>query len=337
MTIPAEKKIEIASYLLAGIGLFLILDFGLLVGMLAGLLVYNLVEFGSRGLARLGVLPAVGRVALFVVITVGFISAVVFGVVSLVSSMANGSEGLGALLTKMAEVVETIRGHLPPEINSYLPSNMADWQVTISSWLRSNAKELGSVGHDVGVVLFRLVAGMIIGGLVGIHGSIRRSKLRPLSQALHDRFVFLGVAFRRIVFSQIRISALNTALTAIFLLLILPLLGEPPPLAKTLIVVTFVAGLLPIIGNLISNTAITLIVLSVSLKDALCALAFLVIIHKLEYFVNARIVGGQIRAHAWEILSAMVIMEAIFGIPGLVAAPIYYAYVKDELTAKGLT
>jgi len=28
-------------------------------------------------------------------------------------------------------------------------------------------------------------------------------------------------------------------------------------------------------------------------------------------------------------------MEAVFGIAGLVAAPIYYAYLKDELTAAG--
>jgi predicted PurR-regulated permease PerM len=69
---------------------------------------------------------------------------------------------------------------------------------------------------------------------------------------------------------------------------------------------------------------------------ALGSLAFLVLIHKLEYFVNARIVGTQIRARAWELLVAMLTMEAAFGIPGLVAAPIYYAYLKDELKSRGL-
>jgi hypothetical protein len=29
------------------------------------------------------------------------------------------------------------------------------------------------------------------------------------------------------------------------------------------------------------------------------------------------------------------VMESAFGIAGLVAAPIYYAYLKDELTAAG--
>jgi len=29
------------------------------------------------------------------------------------------------------------------------------------------------------------------------------------------------------------------------------------------------------------------------------------------------------------------VMESAFGLPGLVAAPIYYAYLKDELAARG--
>jgi len=30
----------------------------------------------------------------------------------------------------------------------------------------------------------------------------------------------------------------------------------------------------------------------------------------------------------------MLIMESAFGLPGIVAAPIYYAYLKDELVAR---
>jgi predicted PurR-regulated permease PerM len=32
----------------------------------------------------------------------------------------------------------------------------------------------------------------------------------------------------------------------------------------------------------------------------------------------------------------MLVMEAIFGIVGVVAAPIYYAYLKNELKAQNL-
>ena len=59
--------------------------------------------------------------------------------------------------------------------------------------------------------------------------------------------------------------------------------------------------------------------------------AFLILIHKLEYFLNARIVGGQIEARTWELLVAMLVMEAAFGLQGVIAAPIFYAYIKREL------
>ena len=74
--------------------------------------------------------------------------------------------------------------------------------------------------------------------------------------------------------------------------------------------------------------------LSVSPFVALGSLVYLVAIHKLEYFLNARIVGTRIEARAWELLLAMLLMEAAFGIAGLIAAPIYYAYLKDELMAR---
>jgi len=105
---------------------------------------------------------------------------------------------------------------------------------------------------------------------------------------------------------------------------------------KTMIVITFVAGLLPVIGNLISNTVIVIVSLANSLAVAIASLTYLVVIHKLEYFLNAKIIGTQIHSRAWELLIAMLVMEAAFGLGGVVAAPIYYAYIKAELAERGL-
>ena len=138
-------------------------------------------------------------------------------------------------------------------------------------------------------------------------------------------------AFRRIVFAQVKISAINSVFTGIFLLVILPIFHDRLPLSKTLVLVTFIVGLLPVIGNLVSNTIIVAVALSVSFPAAVMALVFLILIHKLEYFLNARIVGGQIEARTWELLVAMLVMEAAFGLQGVIAAPIFYAYIKREL------
>jgi predicted PurR-regulated permease PerM len=191
-------------------------------------------------------------------------------------------------------------------------------------------------GTDLGRVLAHILIGMVIGGLLSLETARSRESGGPLVDEIARLALRLNNAFRRVVFAQIWISTINTGLTALYLAIVLPLFGIHLPFTKTLIVLTFVIGLLPIIGNLISNTVIFIVSLSHSLVVAMAALAYLIVIHKLEYFLNARIIGSQIRAKAWEILLALLVLEAAFGIPGLVAAPIYYAFLKDELDEKGL-
>ncbi len=118
--------------------------------------------------------------------------------------------------------------------------------------------------------------------------------------------------------------------------ILLPLAGVKLPFVFTLILLTFIAGLIPVLGNILSNTVIVVVSLGYSLPVAGASLVFLVVIHKLEYFVNARIVGWQIQAHSWELLIAMLLMESAFGLPGIVAAPIYYAWGKAELREQAL-
>ena len=116
--------------------------------------------------------------------------------------------------------------------------------------------------------------------------------------------------------SQLWISLLNTTFTAIYLVIGLHLFGVHLPLTKTMIAITFIVGLLPIIGNLTSNTIVVVVSLAHSPAVAVASLVFLVVIHKLEYFLGARIVGSRIKSQIWELLIAMMVMEALFGVPG---------------------
>jgi predicted PurR-regulated permease PerM len=81
---------------------------------------------------------------------------------------------------------------------------------------------------------------------------------------------------------------------------------------------------------------IVVISLGVSFGVGVASLIFLVLIHKAEYFMNARIVGHEVQATAWELLIAMLLMEAVFGVAGLVAAPVVYAWIKAEAKAQGM-
>ncbi len=217
----------------------------------------------------------------------------------------------------MAEIIENSRELLPVWAAAWLPQgDDSVIRAGLVEWLRTHAQDLRKFGGDAGRGLLHFIIGIIIGSFIALREARPHQTLAPLAQAMCERVHRLGDAFRRVVFAQVRISALNALLTGIYLLLVLPAFGVQLPFTKTMIIVTFVVGLLPVLGNLISNTVIVVISLSHSLHAAAGSLAFLVIIHKLEYFVNARIIGGQIQARAWELLIAMLVMEAAFGVPG---------------------
>jgi predicted PurR-regulated permease PerM len=236
----------------------------------------------------------------------------------------------------MAEIIESSRARLPDWAREYMPDDAEGLKLALVDWLREHAGEVQLAGKEAGMALVHILVGMVIGALVSLREAGAAHSYRPLARALAARAALLGQAFRRMVFAQVRIAALNTLFTGIYLVVLLPLFGVHLPLIKTMLAITFITGLLPVVGNLISNTVIVVVSLSHSLDAVAGSLAFLIAVHKFEYFLNARIVGAQIRASAWELLLAMLVMEAAFGIAGVVAAPIYYAYLKGELADRGL-
>jgi len=332
----SPTRYEIAAWILAGLALLFVLYLHLLPALLAGLLVYELVHIlvPRLKIVRLGhKWTKVLAVALLAVIVVTLLTAAIVGLLALLRSDTGSS---GGLLRQMAEILENTRSRLPEWAVVNLPPNAEALKDTVVSWLREHARELQRVGTEAGRAFAHILIGMIVGSLVALREVIVDEDMRPLARALRERMRRLGEAFRRVVFAQVRISALNTVLTAIYLVFVLPHFGVNLPLTKTMIAITFLAGLLPVVGNLISNTVIVIVSLGKSAYVALGSLAFLIVIHKLEYFVNARIIGSQIHSRAWELLTVMLVMEAAFGLVGVVAAPIYYAYLKDELSSRGL-
>ncbi len=244
---------------------------------------------------------------------------------------------INRLLGRMADILERSRDQIPLWMKGHLPENVDQMRVMATDWLRSHAVEAKWFGEQAGRVAVHLLLGMIIGAMVALHDSTDEPHARrPLACALRERLVRLQQAFERIVFAQVQIAAINAGMMALYLLVILPLAGISLPLTKSLIVVTFLAGLIPVAGNLISNAMLVIVALSISPQVAAVSLLFMVVVHKLEYFLNARIVGAKIEARPWELLVAILVMETVFGLPGLVAAPVFYAYLKQELMAREL-
>jgi predicted PurR-regulated permease PerM len=327
--LPRFSAVDICSYVLALVSLWLVLHLKLLSGLLAGLLVYQVI-FMMVPLIETALPGKRARwlaVMLVSVIIIGALSGAILGTIS---HFRHDVPSVQKLLDQLMQFFDQARAKLPLWAAEYLPGDTSEIRQKIIGWMQTHGGQLQESGRDAARGIAHILIGMILGAIIAV-GTQHKVYRRPLAAALVARVNSLADAFRRIVFAQMKISAINAAFTALFLLAVLPLFGTRLPLSKTIVIVAFIVGLLPVVGNLISNTLIVVIALSVGLPVALASLVFLMVIHKLEYFLNAHIIGGEIEASAWELLVAMLVMEAAFGIFGLIAAPIYYAYVKREL------
>jgi predicted PurR-regulated permease PerM len=330
---PPSLRHDIAAWVLIGAALVFALQAHLLPALFAGLLMHELVHILTPQLRSRHVSEEVAKAASVVVLSLIIFVLGWLAVSGLLVSLRNGYNSLPELLQRMATIIEIRRDSWPQWLVTSLPADAEAMQAAVTGWLRDNARGLQVLGAGAGRALTYILFGLIIGAFVALRRGRAATTLPSLARSMAERVTRLGQSFRRVVFAQVRISAVNTLLTWLYLGVALPAFGIELPLTKTLVAITFLCGLLPVLGNIISNTVITVVSLSHSWELAAVSLGYLVVIHKLEYFLNARIIGGQIRARACQLLIAMLVMEAAFGIAGVIAAPIYYAYLKRELEA----
>lgn len=196
---------------------------------------------------------------------------------------------------------------------------------------------LGHVGKYVRVATKEfvfLVIGVVIAASVFFNPNFEARRVAGFSTPnlytyytgqIRDRFASFYRSFEVVMGAQIIISAINAAITSIFVYAV------GLPYASLVIILTFVCGLLPIVGNLISNTIIISIAFTMSPAKAGMALVFLVVIHKLEYFLNSRIIGSRIDHPMWLMLLAMLIGERLMGLSGVVLAPVVISFLKTEM------
>jgi predicted PurR-regulated permease PerM len=154
--------------------------------------------------------------------------------------------------------------------------------------------------------------------------AVRNNLYSLVCEELSLRWERFYGSFATVMGAQLLISAINTALTSAFIL------WADLPYAPLVICLTFLSGLLPIIGNLLSNTLITGVAFTISPKMALMALGFLILIHKLEYFLNSKIIGDRIKNPVWLTLLALIAGERLMGVPGMILAPVILHYLKTE-------
>ncbi|HEX7528533.1 MAG TPA: AI-2E family transporter [Thermoanaerobaculia bacterium] len=326
-------RCERASEILAAAAILCVLLFHLVPALFAGFLAHMLLKGVARRLR--GGRVSHGAARALAVSLLGLIAAgVVVGAALLLHGFVRGR--LGDLPGLLASVGKTLRSLLSSleGLGFPLPAYAGDDDTSKAAWISRHSAELSHAG----IIGLRGLVHALVGAVLGVLVFFRApEKLdTPLGAALANRISRFDAAFRSVAKAQLEISAVNTVLTGLYLFVALPLFGTRVPLAGTLVALTFLCGLLPIIGNLVSNAFVVLLSLGVSPWVAVSSVVFLVVIHKLEYLLNAKIVGARIGAAVWETLIAMILLDAIFGVSGLILAPVVYAWLKAELVERGL-
>ena len=296
------------SLAITSLMLFSVLHFHFVILFVSILMTYCLIE-GMNGL--IGKLSC-GNLShkhahLVSTLSIAFAVCVMFGLTGYIGYVNVNLSEFEQMYQRLPEIL-TQYG-----IDKYLPQDF-DIGAKLAEFFKSHTANVVSAGKAGLTVIVYIIVGIVVGIMLKTHvvHSTQKQYTGLLSQPMIDRLSNFKTAFKNVFIAQIKISAVNTLITALYLFAILPMAGVSLPFKTALTCLVFIAGLIPVVGNLISNTAVTIISLGHSLTAGVASLAFLVIVHKAEYFLNAKIIGSKINAKAFELLIVMLVFEHVW-------------------------
>jgi predicted PurR-regulated permease PerM len=211
-------------------------------------------------------------------------------------------------------------------------SDVESLKASIVEMMKDEFLFVGNFARTATTQIIFILIGIVVAVSLFLNPRVEKYSDKPkepnlfvaITDEIRIRFQLFYRSFETVMGAQILISAINTFLTAMFVLAVSLKHGT------VVIGLTFLCGLLPIVGNLISNSIIVGIAFTISPRVAILALGFLVALHKFEYFLNSKIIGDRIKNPVWLTLLALIIGERFMGIPGMILAPVVLNYIKVE-------
>jgi predicted PurR-regulated permease PerM len=295
-----------------------------LLTVLFSVFILNKLNFGGKKLIA---------AALFVLLVLGIFYGFGYFIKQAVVALPNITE---ESLERFVEYAKQHNIPLPEDImESTEPGKSAKSETVkwVREWVQTQASFLGNFAKIATKEFAFLLIGFVVGITVFLdprmdlsRGSYRiTNNLYSFAcEEIGARFRSFFQSFGRVMGAQIIISILNTGFTAVYLICI------GLPYTSLMIPLTFLCGMLPIVGNLISNAAIVALSFRVSPQLAIASLIFLIVLHKLEYFLNSKIIGDRIKNPVWLTLLGLIIGERLMGIPGMILAPVILDFIKVE-------
>lgn len=316
------------------------------VGLIAGLAIFALTRITRRGFVRLlqphinkfkgpfmrglfGWLPTfltTAVVALAVVLLgIGLNSGARFVLLTMTQQGPQLiEEALRNLNTVTASLPETIKEHIPGK-----PSDLFKMITKDESDVVGYVRSFGGASFFVFLqFVFALILGVSAALMVPAGNGVGKITPKPLADAWVQTLERYVRCFTLLMGAQVYVSIWNTFCTAVFIYGILPAFDVVLPFRELLLMFTAVASLIPAAGNIMANSLILVLTIRYGVFVAMGSVLYLFIIHKLEYFVNGYIIGRNVRASVPEMLIAIILGEVAFGLPGLITAPVTYAFLK---------
>lgn len=323
-----EKKNQtFIAYCLMVFIILLVLIFKVVPSILAGLLAYVMTKTVMGKLQR--VIPAFKTKEKIVGFFIGIVSLALLSLIFFYIIKALNGDKFTELIATLTETLTQAKNFLPSSIAQYIPETVVEIKKTIIETIKTNISSFANLGKSALHEILLVVIGWLIGILIACKIDIKEQT--EFSNTWNNIWAKLSDAFKFVVFAQVKVAAFNSFVMSVFLFIICPLAGWNIPYAKSLVIITFLCGLLPIIGNLISNSITFIIALTVSMPAAIGALVLLMLVHKLEYLIISKSLGTDIDSDIWELLIILFTFEILFGVAAMVFSPILYTFFKKEM------
>ncbi|WP_392566006.1 AI-2E family transporter [Utexia brackfieldae] len=337
MLLSSDQKLGLFCVALFSVFFIILMNVHLMGGVLAGLLTYTLTLKLDALLSKTSVkLSNKSKLISVLILSILIMAIFMGGAWYIFTKFLHMAKNPTETMDNAKMIIDNVSNTLPQNLRDYLPEDMDEILKNLTSYFKEHLLYLQSIVKNVFHILLIVIVGMIIGLILGFQENKRNIEEKNQQQtrlmaAFSDSMRRLVLVFQYVAISQVVISLFNTLMTAIFLFIILPIFDVHLPFSKSLVLATFVFGLIPIIGNLIVNVLMFLVAFTVSFGVAIVVIVYLIIIHKAEYVLNAKIVGTKVQAGICELLIAMLFLETLFGMIGLIFAPIFYAFIKLSL------
>lgn len=313
---------------LAFIMLLLILDIGF--GLILTLALYCISQYFLKTFNRK--LPFTVSKILTSILLLGLLGLTYLGIHSAIKyCMYVVATDNGQTLQLVMNSVNDLKHTLPEVLVKKLPSTTSEIEVLvnkISTNFNQHLMGLGSISINY---FFQILFSLIITiSLLQKKNPNNSVMIAYLKKNIQD---FIA-CFKILMGAQVYVALWNAAWLFVYLFFVLPMFDIDIAYKKTLILFTLFMSLIPALGNIVSNFALLIMCMPFGIVVIISSLIFMILIHKAEYLINAKIIGKHSNANVVEILMALIIFELLFGIDGLILGPVTYAYVKGFLLSQ---